>query len=64
MLSLVRPRDAAERIGVSRSKLFEMLRRGEFVTPVRLSTRKVLFRSDEIDGWIQQRSQSRGQPQE
>ena len=27
MLSLVRPRDAAERIGVSRSKLFEMLRR-------------------------------------
>mgnify|MGYP001546407908 CR=1 FL=1 len=64
MLSLVRPREAAERIGVSRSKLFEMLRRGEFVAPVRLSTRVVRFRSDEIDGWIQQRSQSRGQPQE
>lgn len=63
MLRLVRPREAAERIGISRSTLYAMMRRGEFVTPVRLSARKVLFRSDEIDTWIEQRTQRRGQPE-
>lgn len=58
-LTLLRPEQAAERIGVSRRTLFSMLKDGRFVVPVRLGTRTVRFASSDVDAWIAARMAER-----
>lgn len=47
------------RTGLSRSTLYALLARGDFVQPIRLSTRTVGFLSHEVDAWIEQRATRR-----
>ncbi len=45
--------------GLSRSSLYALLARGDFVQPIRLSARTVGFLSQEVDAWIGQRASRR-----
>jgi prophage regulatory protein len=54
-VTLLRPEQAAERIGVSRRTLFNLMKAGRFVEPVRLGTRTVRFASTDVDTWIAER---------
>ncbi len=49
-----------ERTGLSRSTLYALLSRNEFVQPVRLSARAIGFVTAEVDGWIMARAAQRG----
>lgn len=52
---LVRLRQVLDRVGVSRSTLYEMVRRGEFPQQRRLSIRCVGWVESEVDAWIMRR---------
>ena len=50
--SLLRIRDVCQRVGLSRTAVYDKMAEGDFPQPVRLSTRNVRWRSDEIAAWI------------
>lgn len=41
--------------GLSTSSLYRAMHRGEFPEPLRVSTRSVRWRNDEIQAWIEER---------
>ncbi len=47
------------RTGLSRSTLYALLARGDFVQPIRLSARTIGFLSHEVEAWIEQRASLR-----
>jgi prophage regulatory protein len=44
-----------KRIGVSRSTLYDLVRKGEFVRPIKLSPRAVGWLSDDVTAYLLQR---------
>lgn len=52
---LLRRGDVENLIGLRRSKLYEMVRAGEFPAPVKLSSRAVAWRASEVQSWIKAR---------
>lgn len=48
-----------ERTGLSRSTLYHLQSRGEFVKSVRLSANRVGWIKSEVDHWIEQRAAER-----
>ena len=44
-----------ERVGLRRSRLYELVAAGRFPAPVKLSNRAIAWPSDEVDAWIRQR---------
>lgn len=52
---LLRRGDVENLIGLRRSKLYEMVRAGEFPAPVKLSSRAVAWRASEVQAWIKAR---------
>ena len=44
-----------DRCALGRSSIYAGVKNGTFVTPVRLSTRAVGWREDEIDSWVAER---------
>lgn len=53
--TLVRMAAVEERISLRKSTIYAMVQKGTFPSPVRLSTRAVAFRSEEIEAWIASR---------
>ena len=48
---LLRIDEVLEIVGVSKSVLYEMIARGEFPRPYRISKRAVGWREEDIDDW-------------
>jgi prophage regulatory protein len=44
--------------GLKRSSIYALMKCGQFPHPVKLSARAVAWRSDDINGWIQNRTYS------
>jgi prophage regulatory protein len=53
---LLRQPAVLARIGLSKSTLWELVRRGDFPKPLRISPRAVAWKSSEIDRWIEGRA--------
>ena len=48
-----------DRIGLGRSRVYELISEGKFPAPVKLSERAIAWPSNEIDGWIAARIATR-----
>jgi len=55
MTILLRLPAVLDRTALSRSRVYDLLERGDFPRPVKLSGRINAWPSDEIDAWIQSR---------
>jgi prophage regulatory protein len=49
---LLRRPDVEARTGLSRSTLYDWMKRGEFPQPVKLGTRLVAWRESDIAAWL------------
>ena len=58
-LRLLPIRDVMRKIGCSRPQVYRLMHTAGFPRPVHLSKRGRGWRSDEIDAWIEARSQAR-----
>ena len=45
---------------LSKSSIYDFIKRGKFPPPVRLSERSVGWLACEVEGWLEQRAQLRG----
>jgi prophage regulatory protein len=54
---LLRRPEVEARTGLSRSTLYDWMKRGEFPQPVKLGTRLVAWRESDIDDWLESRQQ-------
>lgn len=52
---LLRCKDVEHRTSLSRSRIYDLMGKGEFPKPVRLGSMSVAWSSLEIDNWIAQR---------
>ena len=52
---LLRVREVLRIVGVSRATLYEMVRRGAFPAPVRISARAVGWKQSEVQRWLPSR---------
>ncbi|WP_276808019.1 helix-turn-helix transcriptional regulator [Castellaniella defragrans] len=57
-VTLLRLPAVMARIGYGRSKVYDMIGKGEFPAPIKMGARTVAWPSDQIDAWIAQRIQS------
>lgn len=60
MEMMLRPRQVAQKIGLSRSMLYLLIKRGEFPKPMRWTERAVVWRSSEVEAWLERRVEDRG----
>ncbi|WP_137702885.1 helix-turn-helix transcriptional regulator [Marimonas lutisalis] len=51
--TLLRRPAVEARTGLSRSTLYDWMKRGEFPQPVKLGTRLVAWRESDIDAWLE-----------
>lgn len=49
---LIRTREVMDRTSLSRSLLYEMIRRGTFPQPIRISSRRTAWPESEVSRWI------------
>jgi len=56
---LLRRYEVLHRIGLGRSRLYDLVAQGKFPAPVRISDRAVAWREDEVDAWIASRPRTR-----
>ncbi|MEW9922089.1 helix-turn-helix transcriptional regulator [Marimonas sp. MJW-29] len=54
-VNLLRRPDVEARTGLSRSTLYEWMKRGDFPQPVKLGTRLVAWRESDITDWVESR---------
>lgn len=57
--ALLRCKDVERRTALSRSRIYDLMGKGEFPKPVRLGSMSVAWSSLEIDNWIAQRLSQR-----
>lgn len=53
--ALLRRKDVEQRTALSRSRIYDLMGKGEFPLPVRLGSMSVAWASNEIDAWISER---------
>lgn len=53
--TMLRRPDVEKRVGLSRSTLYNLMSRGLFPRPIRLSDRAVAWRSSDIEAWMENR---------
>lgn len=53
MARLLPMKDVAERVGYSESKVYQLIRRGEFPAGRRMPTGGVRWLEEEVDAWIE-----------
>ncbi len=51
--TLLRRPEVENRTGLSRSTLYDWMKRGNFPLPVRLGTRLVAWRESEVTAWLE-----------
>lgn len=56
----VRPRDAAEYVGLHRTTLYSYAHRGLFPKPIQIGPRKVAFRLADLEAWCDAREKAAG----
>ena len=56
---ILRPRELADRIGLSLATLWRLRRRGDLPEPIRLSPGCVGWRSSDIERWLERREAGR-----
>jgi prophage regulatory protein len=56
---ILRPRQLADRVGLSLATLWRLRRRGDLPEPIRLSPGCVGWRTSEIDAWLTARAERR-----
>lgn len=62
-MRLLRDRQVAEMIGLSRASVWRMARNGHFPEPVRIAERSTRWLERDVNAWIEARAtQRRGQP--
>jgi prophage regulatory protein len=62
-LCLLRLPQVKERTGMGRSMIYEAIKAGTFVAPIRLGRRCVAWPSDAVNAWVRDRiAQSRVEP--
>lgn len=52
---MLRVREVCERTGLSRTAMYRLAKEGHFPKPIRLTTRRSGWLSDEVDEWITSR---------
>ncbi len=52
---LLRRPEVEARTGLSRSTIYDWMKRSEFPAPVALGTRLVAWRESDIEGWLESR---------
>ncbi|PWJ13804.1 helix-turn-helix transcriptional regulator [Jannaschia seohaensis] len=52
---LIRRSEVEARTGLSRSTLYDWMKRGEFPQPVKLGARMVAWRENDINEWLESR---------
>ena len=60
-MKLIRLPEALAKTGLSRTRAYVLIARGEFPQPVKLgpNARAIAFSSDEVDAWIEERLAAR-----
>ena len=58
-VTLLRRKDVEQLTALSRSRIYDLMGKGEFPLPVRLGSMSVAWASTEIDAWIAERLQNR-----
>lgn len=53
--TLLRRPEVEARTGLSRSTLYDWMKRGEFPQPVKLGTRLVAWRESDVTAWLESR---------
>lgn len=53
VVTLLKHREVAARVGLSPSKLYELVRAGRFPKPVKLGARTARYADVEVSSWIQ-----------
>lgn len=56
--SLLRPKRAADKCGISIAYLYKLLADGQFPKPIKISERITCFVEAELDDWIAQKIES------
>ena len=54
-LRFLRPKEAAQVLGISRQQLWRLGKAGSFINPVRIGDNSVAYRSDELLEWMNNR---------
>ena len=60
-MQLLTRAEVEERVGLRRSAIYAMMRAGRFPEPVKISSRCVRWRSDEVQAWIDGLPRARGE---
>ena len=60
IMKILRLPDVMAKCGLGRSSIYAYVQKNAFPQPIRLGERAVGWKSDEIDAWIEQRSEMRG----
>lgn len=60
MSKILKLPDVMAATALSRSSIYDFVKRGIFPAPVKLSERAVGWLASEVDGWLEQRAQLRG----
>ena len=60
MSRLLTVREVMERVRMSRSTLYRLMRLGRFPEPVRVGLKAVRFKSEEIDQYLAERPRAQG----
>lgn len=55
MARILRLKVVLDRVGLGRTRVYEMIQAGDFPAPVSLSTRAVGWREEDIEAWINSR---------
>ena len=58
-VSLLAAKAVCARVGLHRQRLYELMARDAFPSPIRIGPRIIRWRSDDIDRWIEQLSAAR-----
>lgn len=53
--NLIRRGEVQARTGLARSTMYELIKRGDFPGPVKISERAVAWCEDEVQAWIDER---------
>lgn len=56
--AVLRRRDVEERVGLARSTIYDLMSKGLFPRPIRLSAGAVAWRSSDIQRWLDEREQA------
>lgn len=52
MIRFITPKQACEKISVSRATLDRMVAAGTFVTPIRITERRLAFNEADVEAWM------------